>query len=94
LTRIIRQDDAYAHGDRLVKSAAARRLIDVEHALDPAYAKRLGVDLDDLLVSQPVLWRRGARICETLVRSNAPDVIVIDSVAALTARNWKARSAT
>lgn len=57
--------------------------IDVEHALDPAYAKRLGVNLDDLLVSQPSSGEEALRICETLVRSNALDVIVLDSVAAL-----------
>src|SRR6201992_2524585 len=57
--------------------------IDVEHALDPQYARRLGVDLDDLLVSQPNSGEEALRICETLVRSNALDVIVIDSVAAL-----------
>jgi len=57
--------------------------IDVEHALDPAYAKRLGVDLDDLLVSQPSSGEEALRICETLVRSNALDEIVVDSVAAL-----------
>lgn len=57
--------------------------IDVEHALDPTYAKRLGVNLDDLLVSQPSSGEEALRICETLVRSNALDVIVIDSVAAL-----------
>src|ERR1700736_6267073 len=57
--------------------------IDVEHALDPQYAKKLGVDLDDLLVSQPSSGEEALRICETLVRSNALDVIVLDSVAAL-----------
>src|ERR1700757_1299147 len=57
--------------------------IDVEHALDPQYARRLGVNLDDLLVSQPSSGEEALRICETLVRSNALDVIVIDSVAAL-----------
>jgi len=57
--------------------------IDVEHALDPQYARKLGVDLDDLLVSQPSSGEEALRICETLVRSNALDVIVIDSVAAL-----------
>src|ERR1044072_1680681 len=57
--------------------------IDVEHALDPAYAKKLGVNLDDLLVSQPSSGEEALRICETLVRSNALDVIVVDSVAAL-----------
>src|SRR5205823_10790317 len=53
-----------------------------EHALDPAYAKKLGVNLDDLLVSQPSSGEEALRICETLVRSNALDVIVVDSVAA------------
>src|ERR1700744_5422326 len=57
--------------------------IDVEHALDPQYARRLGVNLDDLLVSQPSSCEEALRICETLVRSNALDVIVLDSVAAL-----------
>jgi protein RecA len=57
--------------------------IDVEHALDPSYARKLGVNLDDLLVSQPNSGEEALRICETLVRSNALDVIVVDSVAAL-----------
>ena len=57
--------------------------IDVEHALDPQYAKKLGVNLDDLLVSQPSSGEEALRIVETLVRSNALDVIVLDSVAAL-----------
>jgi recombination protein RecA len=57
--------------------------IDVEHALDPQYAKKLGVNLQDLLVSQPSSGEEALRICETLVRSNALDVIVLDSVAAL-----------
>ena len=61
--------------------------IDVEHALDPAYAKRLGVKLDDLLVSQPSSGEEALRICETLVRSNALDVIVLDSVAALVTKS-------
>ncbi len=56
------------------------------YALDPAYAKRLGVNLDDLLVSQPSSGEEALRICETLVRSNALDVIVVDSVAALVTR--------
>ena len=57
--------------------------IDVEHALDPNYARKLGVNLDELLVSQPSSGEEALRICETLVRSNALDVIVLDSVAAL-----------
>ncbi len=60
--------------------------IDVEHALDPQYARKLGVNLDDLLVSQPSSGEEALRICETLVRSNALDVIVLDSVAALVTR--------
>lgn len=58
--------------------------IDAEHALDPDYARRLGVDLDPLLVSQPDSGEQALEIAETLVRSNAIDLIVIDSVAALT----------
>ena len=57
--------------------------IDVEHALDPLYARKLGVNVDELLVSQPSSGEEALRICETLVRSNALDVIVLDSVAAL-----------
>src|ERR1700744_48737 len=65
------------------KMGGLAAFIDAEHALDPGYAKRLGVNLDDLLVSQPSSGEEALRICETLVRSNALDVIVIDSVAAL-----------
>jgi recombination protein RecA len=57
--------------------------IDAEHALDPAYAKKLGVDVDNLLVSQPDNGEQALEIAETLVRSNAVDLIVVDSVAAL-----------
>lgn len=60
--------------------------IDVEHALDPQYARKLGVNLDDLLVSQPSSGEEALQICEALVRSNAIDVIVLDSVAALVTR--------
>ena len=60
--------------------------IDAEHALDPSWAKRLGVQLDDLLVSQPDTGEQALEICELLVRSNAVDLIVIDSVAALIPR--------
>ncbi len=60
--------------------------IDVEHALDPKYAAKLGVNLDDLLVSQPNSGEEALQICEALVRSNAIDVIVVDSVAALVTR--------
>lgn len=65
------------------KRGGLAAFIDVEHALDPKYAQRLGVNLDDLLVSQPSSGEEALRICETLVRSNALDVIVVDSVAAL-----------
>ncbi len=60
--------------------------IDAEHALDPSWAKRLGVNLSDLLVSQPDTGEQALEICEMLVRSNAVDIIVIDSVAALIPR--------
>jgi len=65
------------------KRGGLAAFIDVEHALDPQYARKLGVDLDDLLVSQPSSGEEALRICETLVRSNALDVSVLDSVAAL-----------
>jgi len=65
------------------KTGGLAAFIDAEHALDPAYAKKLGVNLDELLVSQPDSGEEALTICETLARSNALDVIVIDSVAAL-----------
>ncbi len=61
--------------------------IDVEHALDPKYARKLGVNVDDLLVSQPDSGEDALNITETLIRSNAIDVIVIDSVAALVSKH-------
>ena len=60
--------------------------IDAEHALDTAYARRLGVDLEDLLISQPDCGEQALEICDTLVRTGAIDLIVVDSVAALTPR--------
>ncbi len=60
--------------------------IDAEHAVDPSYAKRLGVNLDDLLISQPDSGEEALTIAETLIRSNAVDVLVVDSVAALVPR--------
>ncbi len=60
--------------------------IDMEHALDPAYAKRCGVDIDNLYISQPDMGEQALEIAETLVRSGAVDVVVIDSVAALVPR--------
>lgn len=65
------------------KAGGLAAFIDVEHALDPKYASRLGVNLDDLLVSQPSSGEEALQICEALVRSNSIDVIVVDSVAAL-----------
>jgi recombination protein RecA len=65
------------------KAGGWAAFIDAEHALDPGYAKKLGVNLDDLLVSQPDSGEEALTICETLARSNALDVVVIDSVAAL-----------
>jgi len=58
--------------------------IDAEHALDPAYAKKLGVDVDNLLISQPDTGEQALEICDMLVRSGAVGVVVVDSVAALT----------
>src|SRR5687768_16760141 len=68
------------------KAGGVAAFIDAEHALDPSWAKRIGVQLDDLLVSQPDTGEQALEICELLVRSNAVDVIVIDSVAALIPR--------
>lgn len=65
------------------RSGGTAAFIDAEHALDPAYARRLGVDTDNLLVSQPDNGEQALEIAETLVRSNAVDLIVVDSVAAL-----------
>jgi recombination protein RecA len=60
--------------------------VDAEHALDPVYARKLGVDVDELLISQPDTGEQALEIADTLVRSGAVDVLVIDSVAALTPR--------
>lgn len=65
------------------KSGGTAAFVDAEHALDPAYAKRLGVDIEKLLVSQPDSGEQALEIVETLVRSNAVDLVVVDSVAAL-----------
>jgi len=67
-------------------SGGTAAFVDAEHALDPVYANKLGVNLDDLLVSQPDTGEQALEITDTLVRSNAVDIIVIDSVAALTPR--------
>ena len=68
------------------KSGGTAAFIDVEHALDPEYSAALGVDIDSLLVSQPDTGEQALEICEALVRSNAVDVVVVDSVAALVPR--------
>jgi recombination protein RecA len=68
------------------KQGGIAAFIDAEHALDPNYAKRIGVDVDNLLLSQPDSGEQALEIVETLVRSNAVDIIVIDSVAALVPR--------
>ena len=68
------------------KNGGNAAFIDAEHALDPSWAKRLGVDLEEMLISQPDTGEQALEICELLVRSNAVDVIVIDSVAALIPR--------
>ncbi|MDB6163160.1 MAG: recombinase RecA [Xanthomonadaceae bacterium] len=66
------------------KAGGTAAFIDAEHALDPGYAQKLGVNVDDLLVSQPDTGEQGLEICDMLVRSNAVDMVVVDSVAALT----------
>jgi recombination protein RecA len=73
-----------AEAQRLGGAAA---FIDMEHALDPAYAERLGVDIDNLLIAQPDMGEQALEIAETLVRSGAVDIVVIDSVAALVPRS-------
>jgi len=68
------------------KAGGTAAFIDAEHALDPSYAKRIGVDVENLLLSQPDNGEQALEIVETLVRSNAVDLIVVDSVAALVPR--------
>lgn len=68
------------------RAGGTAAFIDAEHALDPSYAKRIGVDVDNLLLSQPDNGEQALEITETLVRSNAVDIIVVDSVAALVPR--------
>jgi recombination protein RecA len=68
------------------KKGGTCAFIDAEHALDPTYARKLGVDVDNLLISQPDAGEQALEICDTLVRSGAIDVVVIDSVAALVPR--------
>jgi recombination protein RecA len=69
------------------KMGGTAAFVDMEHALDPVYASRLGVDVDNLLVSQPDMGEQALEITETLVRSGAVDIVVIDSVAALVPRS-------
>src|SRR3982750_1487627 len=69
------------------KMGGVAAFIDAEHAMDPVYAKKLGVDTDNLLISQPDSGEQALEITETLVRSGAVDIIVIDSVAALVPRS-------
>ena len=69
------------------KTGGVCAFVDAEHALDPSYAKKLGVNLDDLLISQPDAGEQALEITETLVRSGAVSVVVVDSVAALTPRS-------
>ncbi len=71
---------------QIQKQGGTAAFIDAEHALDPAYAKRIGVDVENLLLSQPDNGEQALEITETLVRSNAVDLIVVDSVAALVPR--------
>jgi recombination protein RecA len=68
------------------KKAGICAFIDAEHALDPVYARKLGVNIDELLISQPDTGEQALEICDTLVRSGAVDVLVVDSVAALVPR--------
>ena len=65
------------------KRGRNRRFIDAEHALDPAYAKNIGVNIDELYISQPDCGEAALEITETMVRSGAVDIVIVDSVAAL-----------
>jgi recombination protein RecA len=77
------------------KNGGTAAFVDAEHALDPVYAKKLGVNIDELIVSQPDTGEQALEITDTLVRSNAIDVLVVDSVAALVPRpKSRARWAT
>src|SRR6202522_4293741 len=66
------------------KKGGTAAYVDAEHALDPVYAKKLGVDIDEMLISQPDTGEQGLEITDTLVRSGGVDIVVVDSVAALT----------
>ncbi len=68
------------------KTGGLAAFIDTEHALDPSYAKKIGVDIDNLLISQPDSGEEALNICEALIKSNSLDVVVVDSVAALAPR--------
>ncbi len=68
------------------KAGGTAAFVDAEHALDPQYAKKIGVDIDNLLISQPDAGEQALEIVETLVRSNAVDIVIVDSVAALVPR--------
>ena len=69
------------------KQAGTCAFVDAEHALDPVYARKLGVDIDNLLCSQPDTGEQALEICDALARSGAVDVLVVDSVAALTPKS-------
>ncbi len=73
------------------KQGGVAAFIDAEHALDPTYARKLGVNVDELLVSQPDHGEQALEIADTLVRSGAVDIIVIDSVAALVPKRRRSR---
>jgi recombination protein RecA len=85
LALISRSALAACHAAASLKSTG-RNPVDAEHALDPIYARKLGVNLEDLLISQPDTGEQALEIADTLVRSGAIDVLVVDSVAALTPR--------
>jgi len=92
VTEIYGQESAGKSTVALSVMAQAQKLggmaayIDVEHAMDPAYAEAIGIHVEDLLISQPDTGEQALEICEALVRSNAVDVVVVDSVAALVPR--------
>ena len=83
---LVRRRAALHAGGGSAEAGGICAFIDAEHALDASYARKLGVKLDDLLISQPDTGEQGLEIADTLVRSGAVDVLVVDSVAALVPR--------
>ena len=80
---VVRQQLPYIWLQKCRSEAVSPDFIDAEHALDPVYAKNIGVDIDNLYISQPDNGEQALEITETMVRSGAVDIVIVDSVAAL-----------